>query len=174
MSTAPTLETASLILRAFAPEDAEAYYSAVLSNPQAVRALPTGRPVPRQRVDSIIDSINSHWADYGFGLWAVTLEDVLIGHVGLQHLDRKLHIEFTYAFTPSHTGGPLPIEAGHAALTYGFETLRMEQILGVVLPENKGVKRVYNRLGMRPQRRDVHAYDMYLPCYSIRQGDFAY
>ncbi len=174
MTTAPTLETASLILRAFAPEDAEAYYTAVLSNPQAVRALPTGRPAPRQRVDSIIDSINSHWAEHGFGLWAVTLEDVLIGHAGLQHLDRKTQIEFAYAFHPSHTASDLPVEAGRAVLTYGFETLRMDQILGVVLPQNPGAKRVYNRLGMRPQRRDIRAYDLYLHCYSIRQGDFAY
>jgi hypothetical protein len=53
-------------------------------------------------------------------------------------------------------------------------TLRLDEILGVVLPDHTGVKRVYNRLGMRPQRRDIHAYDMYLRCYAIRQGDFSY
>jgi ribosomal-protein-alanine N-acetyltransferase len=171
----PTIETAHLILRPFTPDDAEAYAAAVLTNPQAARALPTGRPVPPQRAPSIIADYNEHWDEFNLGLWAVILKasGALIGHCGLRQLGHKPGIELAFAFTPAHAGGDLPLEAAFASLRYGFETCRLAEILAVVLPENTAVRRVYERLGMRPGPQ-LHVYDQHLPGYVIQQGDFLY
>lgn len=171
--TAPTIETEHLILRAFRPEDADAYYKAILSDPVALRALPTGRPVPQQRTRSILDSYIDHWDEYGYGLWAVVYreDDTLIGHCGLQKLGNTENIEFTYAITYAYVSGNLPMQAGHAALRYAFGTLRIPEVFAVILPENGAARRVYSRLGMRPGPT-LHVYEQRLSSYSILQGDF--
>ena len=173
MSSAPTIETEHLILRPFTPDDAGAYYKAVLSQPGVMRALPTGRPVPQQRARPIVESYGEAWATFGYGLLAVIHKETgeLFGHCGLQPLDRKPSIELSFAITPPYTDTDLPYEAAYACLRYAFETLLMNEILAVVLPGNDAARRVYIRLGMRA-RGKVHAYDQYLPYFSLYQGDF--
>jgi hypothetical protein len=46
--------------------------------------------------------------------------------------------------------------------------------MAVIFPGNEAAKSVYARLGMKAQRRSIHAYDQYLPYYVIDQGDFRY
>jgi ribosomal-protein-alanine N-acetyltransferase len=172
MST-PTIETEHLILRPFQPEDADAYYAAVLSDPVTTRALATGRPVPPQRTRSIIENYRDQWEEWGYGLWAVILreDDRLIGHCGLQKLGDTQNLELTYAIKHPYVTSDLPIEAAHAALRYVFETLHVPEVFGLVLPENGPARRVYDRLGMRPGPA-IHAYGQRLGSYRILQGDF--
>jgi ribosomal-protein-alanine N-acetyltransferase len=171
--SAPTIETTHLILRPFQPEDADAYYAAVLSDPVTARALPTGRPVPPQRARSIIEGYADQWDEWGYGMWAVVLREngQLIGHCGLQRLSDLDYVELTYAIQHPHVTGDLPVEAAQASLRYAFETLRIPEVFGLVLPENGPVRRVYDRLGMRPGPA-LHAYGQRLGSYRILQGDF--
>ncbi len=171
--TIPTLETEHLVLRPFQAGDADAYAETVLSNPVTARALPTGRPVPPQRARSIIDTINDHWEEMGYGLWAVIYkaENKLIGHCGLQRLGESARVELTYALEPEYVAGTLPLEAAYAALRYGFETLKLPEIIAVILPENGAAQRIYSRLGMRPGST-VHVYEQHIPSFSMLQGDF--
>ncbi len=170
---APTIETEHLILRGFRPEDADAYYEAVLSDPVTTRALPTGRPTPPQRARSIIENHIDHWQEYGYGLWAVIHrdDDALIGHCGLQRLGETANVELTYAMRRPHVTGDLPIEAGYACLRYGFETLRLPQVMGVLLPGNEAARRVYISLEMHTGPT-VYAYGNRLPTFVITQGNF--
>lgn len=169
----PTIQTEHLWLRPFKPQDANAYADAVLSNPVTARALPTGKPVPPQRARSIIETINDHWEELGYGLWAVILQtdNRLIGHCGLQRLGESSRIELTYAIQPEYVAGSLPLEAAYAALRFGFETLHLPEIIAVILPSNSPAQRVYTRLGMRPGA-NVHVYEQHLPSFSMIQGDF--
>jgi ribosomal-protein-alanine N-acetyltransferase len=170
---APTLDTEHLILRPFQPQDADAYYAAVLSDPVTARALPTGRPVPAQRAGPIIGNYGDQWDEWGYGVWAVIVREdaLLIGHCGLQKLGDTEHVELTYAIQHPHVMGDLPVEAAQASLRYAFETLRIPEVYGLVLPENGPVRRVYDRLGMRPGP-PIHAYGQRLGSYRILQGDF--
>lgn len=173
MTKPATIETENLILRPFQPEDADAYYEAILSSEVAMRALPTGRPVPPQRAPKIIEGYSDVWDENGYGLWAVIHKQTrhLIGHCGFQPLDQKPSIELTYAFTPETIASDLPIEAVRACLRYAFETLLITEVVAVILPGNEGARRVYTRVGMQPQGK-VHAYDQHLPYYTFYQGDF--
>jgi len=169
----PTIETDHLILRPFAPEDAAAYYEAVLSNPVMVRALPTGRPVPRPRARSIVSGYIDHWNEFGYGLWAVIerVSDRLLGHCGFQRLDQKPSVSLTYAINAPGDSSGLAVEAARACLRYAFETLGIIEVVAVVLPGNSPARPVYRRLGMR-QRGKTHAYNEYLPFFVLNRGDF--
>ena len=171
--TAPTIDTAHLCLRPFTPDDAEAYYEAVLSDPVTTRALPTGRPTPPQRARSILESYIDHWDEYGYGLWAVINREggQMIGHSGLQRLDDTANVEVTYAIRHPYVTGDLPVEAVYASLRYGYETLELLEILAPILPDNEVARRVYNQLGMRPGPT-IHAYGTYLPTMTLSRGDF--
>ncbi|HLV33480.1 MAG TPA: GNAT family N-acetyltransferase [Spirillospora sp.] len=171
--SAPTIETEHLILRPFLAEDADAYYEAVLSDPVTTRAIPTGRPVPPQRVPSIIENYKDQWDEWGYGLWAVILREdgQLIGHCGLQRLGDTQYVELTYAIKHPYVTGDLPVEAANASLRYAFEILKMPEVYGLILPENGPARRVYDRVGMKPGPA-LHAYGQRLGSYRILQGDF--
>jgi RimJ/RimL family protein N-acetyltransferase len=171
--SAPTIETEHLILRPFQLEDADAYYAAVLSDPVTTRALPTGRPVPPQRTRSIIENYRDQWDEWRYGLWAVILREdgQLIGHCGLQKMGDTQNVELTYAIKHPYVTGDLPVKAAHASLRYAFETLRIPEVYGLILPENGPARRVYDRVGMKPGPA-IHAYGQRLGSYRILQGDF--
>jgi ribosomal-protein-alanine N-acetyltransferase len=169
----PTIETDHLILRPFDPADADAYYEAVLSDPTTMRALPTGRPVPPQRARSIVAGHIDHWDEFGYGLWAVIEQasGQLIGHCGFQPLDQKPAVTLTYAIKSLDDSDDLPIEAARACLRYAFESLSIVEVVAVVLSGNTPARRTYHRLGMRSQGK-IHAYEEYLPFFTMNRGDF--
>ncbi len=167
----PTIETRSLRLRAFTPADAGDYYAAILSDEIAAKALPTGRPVPEQRVPAIINGISEHWADKGIGLWAVThkYKDKLLGHCGLQMLGHTDYIELTIAINPTDYAE----EAARAVLRYGFDERVLPEVVGVILPGNSNIEKIYRRLGMRYWRR-IHVFDQHLRTFYIRRELFRF
>jgi len=167
----PTIQTRNLRLRPFTADDAPAYYETILSDEIAAKALPTGRPVPEQRVPAIIAGIEDHWEAYGFGLWAVThkTNNKLIGHCGLQMLGHTEHAELTIAVNPADYAE----EAARAVLRYGFETLVMAEIIGVILPGNAVIEKVYRQVGMRFWRR-IHVFDQHPRAFYIRRELFLY
>jgi ribosomal-protein-alanine N-acetyltransferase len=63
---------------------------------------------------------------------------------------------------PAFWGQGVATEAGQAALRYGFETLGVEQVVGIVHPENMASRRVLEKLGMRLiERRQYFGMDCY-------------
>ena len=169
------IRTARLLLRRFTPADEGDWARAVLGNPVTMRALPAGKPAPRQRAAGILADFAEHWRRHGHGLWAVELcaNGALIGHCGLQRVDSGSRVELVVALCPPHSRGNLPQEAAQAALRHGFEVLRLPQAMAVVLPGNRNARRLWRQLGMR-HRGSVHLYDQRLPLFTLRRGDFVH
>ena len=167
----PTIETHNLRLRPFTAADAPAYYEAILSDAIAAKALPTGRPVPEQRVPHIIEGINEHWDAHGIGLWAVThkANDKLLGHCGLQKLGHTEYIELTIAVNPTDYAE----EAARAVLRYEFDERVLPEVVAIILPGNSNIENIYRDLGMRFWRR-IHVFDQHLRAFYIRRELFRY
>jgi ribosomal-protein-alanine N-acetyltransferase len=167
----PTIETRNLLLRPFTADDAADYYTAILSDEIAARALPTGRPVPEQRVPAIIADIADHWEQHGIGLWAVTHKEngKLFGHCGLQLLGHTQYIELAIAVNPLDYAE----EAARAVLRYGFDERVIPELVGIILTGNSAVEKVYRRLGMRYWRR-IHVFDQQLRAFYIRRELFRF
>lgn len=90
------------------------------------------------------------YAMHGFGLWKVSLrsDGTPVGMSGLLKRDELPFPDLGYAFLPGHQGRGYAIEAGAAALDFGFRDKGLRRILAIVRPGNEASMRVLARLGM--------------------------
>lgn len=169
----PTLQTPRLTLRPFRDEDADDYYIQIGSDPDVTRFLRGEKPVKREAMRDIITRRLDHWNQHGYGLWAVTLTatGAFAGQCGLHRLDNTPEVEIAYAIGKAYWGQGMATEAGQTALRFGFESLGLEQIVGVAVAENWASRRVLEKLGMT-FRRIAHVYDADLPYYTITRREF--
>jgi RimJ/RimL family protein N-acetyltransferase len=145
------LETERLLLRRWRPEDREPF-ARMNSDPRVMEFFP--RQFSREESDVSVDRIESHFEKHGFGLWAVELPGVapFIGFIGLA-VPR-----FEAAFTPcveigwrlaaEYWGRGYATEGARAALAFGFETLKLDEIVSMTVPANVRSRRVMEKIGM--------------------------
>ena len=164
----PRILTDHLLLRHFTPTDEADWARAVLTNPITMRALPYGRPAPRQRAAAILADVRDHWQEHGHGLWAVELlaTGALVGQAGLQRLDSGPRVELCVAALPAASGrGDLPQEAAGPSCATALRSRVWAEAMAVVLPGNRDSRRLWRRLGMQPRGR-VHLYEGHLRSFA--------
>jgi ribosomal-protein-alanine N-acetyltransferase len=92
MTGGPQLKTERLNLRRWRDEDRESF-AELNADREGTEFLP--RPLSRAESDALMDRIESHFDDRGFGLWAVATDAApLIGFLGLSVPQFEAH------FTP--------------------------------------------------------------------------
>jgi ribosomal-protein-alanine N-acetyltransferase len=170
----PTIETNRLLLAPFTPGDAGDLHVQIYGSEAVMEYLPGGAPRSLERVQDIIEYFADHWAKYSFGVWAVRekASGALIGQCGLNTLEGPPQVEVVVALGADHWGQGFATEAAHAALRYGFQTLRMARIVGLVDPGNPASERVLDKLGMTFQKQTKY-YAMKLKMYAIDREAFA-
>lgn len=89
-----TVTTARLLLRGWRESDRDPF-AAMNADPEVARYLPT--PLDRASSDALVDRIVAHWAEHGFGLWAIERHDdgAFLGFTGLYRPAFEAH------FTPA-------------------------------------------------------------------------
>ena len=75
----------------------------------------------------------------------------------LKYLPELDAVDIGFRFFPEYWGQGLATEAGSACMTFGFETLHLDRIIGLVLPENKASVRVLEKIGLH--RTGTISYD---------------
>ncbi len=146
----PTLSTPRLQLRPFTAKDTLPLHS-LLVEPGVLRYFPDPSPPPVEKVGKLISRQIKHWAEHGFGWWAVEKPEdcLLMGWCGLQYLPETDEIEIGYLLGKPFWGKGYATEAGLASLRFGFEDLSIEKIIAIVHPENSASKRVIEKLGFQ-------------------------
>lgn len=149
--TTTLITTPRLRLRHWLPTDREPF-AAMNADPRVMQFLP--EPLTRQKSDAMADRIETHFAQHGFGLFALELpgEAAFAGFVGLS-IPR-----FEAAFTPCVEIGwrlaaefwnrGYATEAARAVLEFGFRDLRLPEIVSFTVPANHRSRRVMEKLGM--------------------------
>lgn len=147
-----TLRTDRLVLREWRDADREAF-ARMNADPRVMEHLPG--PHSRAESDALADRIGAHFAERGFGLWAVEVPglEAFVGFVGLAVAN------FEAAFTPCvevgwrlaarHWGRGYATEGAREALAFGFGNLALEEIVSFTVPANGRSQRVMAQLGMR-------------------------
>ena len=109
----------------------------------------------RAESDAMVDRIEEHFGNRGFGLWAIEVRDVapFVGFAGLA-VPR-----FSARFTPcvevgwrlafAYWGYGYATEAARLALAYGFATLALAEVVSFTSVMNHRSRAVMDRLGMR-------------------------
>ncbi len=142
-------ETERLTHRAFVPSDAESFYK-LNSHPEVMRY--TGEP-PLQSVEEAKHAIENYpdFEAVGYGRWACIHKESqeIIGFCGLKYLPELDFVDVGFRFFPEYWGQGLGTEACTASIEFGFSTLKLSRIVGLVLPENKASIRVLEKCGLR-------------------------
>ena len=149
-------ETNRLQHRAFAVDDAEAFF-AINGNPEVMRF--TAEPLlasvgeARQAIANYPD-----FDEFGYGRWACVLRETgeIIGFCGLKYLPDLEAVDVGYRFLPRYWGQGLATEACVASLDFGFTTLCLDQIIGLVVPANAASIRVLEKAGMKADGEFVY------------------
>lgn len=151
MSTSVTLSGDRIRLRGWRDEDQEPF-AAMNSDARVMEFFP--RRLSRIESDTMINCIEEHFNERGFGLWAVEVPDVepFIGFAGFAvprfsaHFTPCVEIGWRLAF--EYWGHGYATEAARVALAYGFGTLGLSEILSFTSATNHRSRAVMKRLGM--------------------------
>jgi RimJ/RimL family protein N-acetyltransferase len=153
----PELRTERLLLRGWREADLDPF-AALNADPRVMAYFPT--TLSRTESDAAAARILAHFAEHGFGLWALEVPgaDRFGGVVGLSVA------AFPAAFTPcvevgwrlAHRlwGRGYATEAARAALAFGFLRAGLGEIVSFTAESHAASRRVMERLGMRRDPAD--------------------
>ena len=170
--TIPTLHTPHLVLRPWDPADAERLYE-IVQEPGIFQYFPRTVPPPRPWADKYVAHHLKQWQERGFGHWAVVeaASGKLVGWNGLEYLNELEEVEVAYLLSHEVWGKGYATEAARAAVRYGFETMELPAITGLVHPENAGSIRVLEKAGLTLVDQ-IHLWDIDLLRYRIHAEDW--
>jgi RimJ/RimL family protein N-acetyltransferase len=162
LTTPPLLETPRLRLGAWTREDREAF--AVMNADRCVMRFmgEGGRPLDRAESDALLDRIEIHWAEHGFGLWAVRAGEggALLGFCGLaipSFLPAVLPaVEVGWRLRRDAWGRGYATEAALAAVAWGFAEIGLDRVIAIVDPRNAASLRVCEKLSMKRGHDRLH------------------
>lgn len=148
---APELRTKRLILRGWRDSDLAPF--AALNADQAVMEF-MPRLLEPAECAAIVGRIRAHFAERGFGWWAVEAPGVapFIGFVGISVPRFEAHftpcVEIGWRLAHAHWGQGYATEAARAAMAFGFETAGVDEIVSFTAVINNRSQLVMQRLGM--------------------------
>jgi RimJ/RimL family protein N-acetyltransferase len=150
------IETDRLILRTWKEEDAEPYYQ-INQDPKVIEFL--RGPLTIKQCRDFTVAANRHQDELGYTLWAAELKEngVLIGFIGLNDPDFfsasdlpfTPHIEIGWRLGSQYWGKGYATEGAKACLAYGFEKVRLSEIVSFTVPQNLRSIRVMEKIGMK-------------------------
>jgi RimJ/RimL family protein N-acetyltransferase len=161
MSASVTLSNGRVCLRQWRDADREAF-AAMNSDGRVMEFFRS--PLSQVQSDAMIDYIQKHFSEHGFGLWAVEVPDVapFVGFAGLAvpqfsaHFTPSVEVGWRLAF--EYWGHGYATEAARLALGYGFRTLALAEVVSYTSVMNHRSRAVMERLGMRRDPADDFDY----------------
>lgn len=156
----PEITTERLLLRRWRAEDLDPY-AALCGDPEVMRWIRNGETLTRKDCAEAIAGYKQAWKRDSFGRFAVEhfATGRFIGFVALSIPDWLPEImpavEIGFRFSRDMWRQGLATEGGRAVLRFGFETVGLERIVGVVQIGNAGSARIMTKLGMAFERETV-------------------
>ena len=149
------LRTERLVLRGWTEAD-RAPFAQMNADPEVMEHFPS--TLDRAGSDAFVDRIQTHFAEHGYGLWAVEAGGDFIGFTGLAvprfhagWMDGREQpvVEVGWRLGRSAWGSGYATEAARAALDFAFTELGREEVVSFTVVENTRSRAVMERLGMR-------------------------
>src|SRR4051794_31872278 len=157
---AVTVTTDRLVLRRWRPaEDLDAF-AALCADAEVMRFIGTGRPLTRAQAAGVLATMDRHWDDHGFGLWAVEEDGAVVGFAGLavpSFLPAILPaVEVGWRLARGAWGRGVATEAARASLDWGRRALGLRHVVSVITPGNARSVRVAENLGLARGPDRIH------------------
>lgn len=154
------IKTKRLILRPWQEADLEPF-AALNADPRVMEYFPS--PLSRQESEQMVKRMQTKIEERGWGLWAASLAEngKFIGFIGMNDVPK---ITLPDPFTPAvevgwrlahpFWGKGYATEGAQACLKYGFEMLKLEEIVSFTAVQNKRSRAVMERIGMHHDPKD--------------------
>jgi ribosomal-protein-alanine N-acetyltransferase len=145
------LRSDRLVLRRWRDSDGDPF-AALNTHPEVVEHLPA--PLTRADSDAMIDRMEAHFDEFGFGLWALEIAGTgqFIGFTGLSTPRFAAHfmpaVEIGWRLARWAWGQGYATEAARRALAYGFEDVGLPEIVSFTAVGNSRSRAVMARIGM--------------------------
>jgi ribosomal-protein-alanine N-acetyltransferase len=168
----PTITTQHLTLRPLTMNDINPLFR-VFSEQDMLEYFPNPNPPNLERMQEIIENQIQQWKEHGCGWWGVVPhgETEVAGWNGLQYLPETNETEVGYMLSRKFWGKGYSTEGAHAGLEFGFKNLGLDQIVGLVHPENIASQRVLLKCGMSFTYQ-ANYFDMEMFRYQITRAEF--
>lgn len=165
----PTMETSAGQSRRLLPQGSEsrlvmrrwydrdrAPFAAMNADPEVMRHFPA--VMTRQGSDALIDRIEAHFVEHGYGLWALEAQGQFVGFTGLSwatwEADFTPALEVGWRLARPAWGHGYASEAATAALLRGLE--EVDSIVSFTAVSNERSRRVMERIGLRHEHDFDH------------------
>jgi RimJ/RimL family protein N-acetyltransferase len=158
-----TLETERLILRRWRVADREPF--ARMNGDAAVMEFFPGA-LSRAESDQMVERIESHFDQFGFGLWAAESRETggFMGFIGLAipRFEAAFTpcVEIGWRLAPEFWGRGLATEGAGAVVRHAFDVLALPALVSFTVPANVRSRRVMERLGMNRDAQEDFDHPM--------------
>jgi RimJ/RimL family protein N-acetyltransferase len=148
---AAQLRTERLVLREWCADDL-APFAALNADPEVMRYFPGTQD--RAASDATVQRIQAHFAEHGWGWWAVEVPGVtdFAGFIGLSYVAADAPfapaVEVGWRLAKEHWGHGYATEGARAAVDFGFSTVGLAEIVSMTTSSNRPSRRVMEKLGM--------------------------
>ena len=148
------LQTDRLLLRFWKEEDLDPF-AKLNADPHVMEYFPS--PLSKTESDQMVKRMQAGLEERGFGLWAASeiRTQNFIGFIGLNAVEQStlpVHfapaIEVGWRLAFDYWGKGYATEGAKAALKYGFQALRLKEVVSFTAAQNKRSRRVMERIGM--------------------------
>ncbi|SFO69492.1 Protein N-acetyltransferase, RimJ/RimL family [Pseudomonas sp. NFACC24-1] len=151
------LESARLLLRQWRDDDLPEF-AAMCADPQVMRYFPAR--LSRLESAALIGRVRGHFAEHGFGLWALERKDTgaFIGFTGLGVVGFDAPftpaIEIGWRLAREHWGLGYASEAAWTALRCAFDQLTLDEVVAFTAVDNLPSQKVMQAIGMQHDPED--------------------
>lgn len=146
-------ETERLILREILPTDIEGLFE-LDSDPEVHKYLGNKPVKDKKQIADIINFIRQQYIDNGIGRWAIIDKETnhFMGWTGLKFVTKEInnhknYHDLGYRLIQKYWGKGYATESAIASLTYGFNTLHLNEIYAAADIDNIGSNKILTKLG---------------------------
>jgi RimJ/RimL family protein N-acetyltransferase len=163
VATPVVVETERLILRPWRAAVDLPALAALNADAEVMRWIAPHRPLLPEESAALLERIEAHWREHGYGLWAVEPRDGGAGCIGFAGLSIPSFlpevlptVEVGWRLNRAWWGRGVATEAARASVAHGFGTLGLRSVVSIIDARNERSLRVAEKLGMRPGRDRLH------------------
>jgi len=166
------IETDRLFLRRWRDPDREPF--ARLNRDRRVMEFFPG-PLSAEQSDALVDRIEAHFDQHGFGLWAAESRAAgdFIGFIGLAipRFEAAFTpcVEIGWRLDPAHWGKGLATEGAQAVVRHAFDVVGLDEIVSLTVPGNVRSRRVMEKLGMTHDPKEDFDHPILPPGHPLRR-----
>ncbi len=153
----PIIRTNRLILRAWKEEDLPPF-AALNADPKVMEYFPS--PLTKEESDKLARRIIETIQNNGWGLFAVSVPGVapFIGFIGVQKIPYAVPftptVEIGWRLAADYWNKGYATEGAIAVLKYGFEKLKLDEIVALTTVSNQRSRAVMEKIGMHHNPAD--------------------